>query len=57
MSKVDGANPTRLRRASRLRWLAVIGGVLILAAVGYVHFFLYLPMGSGPGGACRRGVV
>ena len=39
----------RLRRR-RLRWLFGIGGLLVLAAAAYVHFYLYLPMGSGPAG-------
>jgi hypothetical protein len=31
-------------------------GILILLALAYVHFFLYLPMGSGPAGpAVERG--
>jgi lysophospholipase L1-like esterase len=38
------------RRRKRLRWVLASGFVLILAAMGYVHFFLYLPMGSGPAG-------
>src|SRR5262245_21353226 len=39
---------TRARR--RLRWILIAGAIVILAAVAYVHFFLYLPMGSGPAG-------
>src|SRR5262245_27557728 len=34
----------------RLRWVFLIGFVLILAALGYVNFFLYLPIGRGPAG-------
>ena len=37
-------------RSKRLRWLLAIGSVLALLAAAYVHFFLYLPMGSGPAG-------
>jgi lysophospholipase L1-like esterase len=40
----------RRRRQRRLIWLFGIGGVLVLLAAAYVHYFLYLPMGSGPGG-------
>jgi len=44
-------NSWRLPRwVSRLRRLAIVGGTLIGAAVLYVHFFLYLPMGRGPAG-------
>ena len=40
----------RGRRGRRLIWLFAIGGVLVLLAAAYVHFFLYLPMGRGPAG-------
>ncbi len=41
---------SRGRRRKRLVWLFAIGGVLILLAGAYVHFYLYLPMGGGPAG-------
>jgi len=45
------APPARPRRSNRqLKILLSIGLVLIAAAAGYVHFYLYLPMGSGPAG-------
>lgn len=34
----------------RLRRVLAVGLLLLLLAFGYVHFFLYLPMGSGPAG-------
>ena len=34
----------------RVQWMLGIGGMALLAALVYVHFFLYLPMGSGPAG-------
>jgi hypothetical protein len=34
----------------RMRWVMILGGFLIGAALAYVHFYLYLPMGSGPAG-------
>jgi len=34
----------------RLRWMLIVGGSLVCCALAYVHFFLYLPMGSGPAG-------
>jgi len=40
--------PSRFRK--RLRWLVVVGGTVIGLALLYVHFFLYLPVGSGPAG-------
>src|SRR4051812_46345538 len=39
-----------LRPKRKLRWIAVIGGTAIGLTLLYVHFFLYLPMGSGPAG-------
>jgi lysophospholipase L1-like esterase len=30
--------------------MAAVGGLLVLATSAYLHFFLYLPMGSGPAG-------
>jgi lysophospholipase L1-like esterase len=44
-------------RYYRLRWLLAIGGALVLLAAGYVHFFLYLPMGSGPAGPLVEGAA
>lgn len=38
------------RRWRRLAWLFGVGGLLVLLAGAYVHFYLYLPMGSGPAG-------
>jgi lysophospholipase L1-like esterase len=35
---------------SRLKRVLMVGGALVLFASLYVHFFLYLPMGSGPAG-------
>ena len=40
--------PPRKRRL--IRWLLAGGAVLILLALAYVHYWLYLPMGSGPAG-------
>ena len=41
----------RVRRFSRrLKILLAVGTLLVAAAVAYVHFWLYLPMGSGPAG-------
>jgi len=50
MSQGHGTNQTAAKRGRRLRWLGAIGGFLIIAVSAYVHFFLYLPMGSGPAG-------
>ncbi|WP_254508817.1 SGNH/GDSL hydrolase family protein [Anatilimnocola floriformis] len=39
--------------ARKRRWLRAIlllGGALILLAAGYVHYWLYLPIGTGPAG-------
>lgn len=41
--------PRRLRHR-RLFWLAVIGLTLIAAVLGYRHFWLGRPLGSGPAG-------
>src|SRR5436190_5758495 len=37
-------------RHRRLRRVITIGACLLLIALAYLHFFLYLPMGSGPAG-------
>jgi lysophospholipase L1-like esterase len=42
--------PKRSGTARRLRWILGLGAVLIALAAAYVHFYLYLPMGSGPAG-------
>lgn len=43
--------PARIQpRFHRLRWLLAFGAVLIALAAAYVHFYLYLPTGSGPAG-------
>ena len=42
--------PKRSGTARRLRWILGLGGVLIALAAAYVHFYLYLPTGSGPAG-------
>jgi hypothetical protein len=42
--------PPQGRRGRRLRWLAVAGAAVVVMAIFYVHFFLYLPTGSGPAG-------
>ncbi len=34
----------------RLRWLLLAGAILVGGALAYVHFYLYLPIGSGPAG-------
>jgi lysophospholipase L1-like esterase len=39
--------PVRKRR-HLLRWLSLVGLILIALAAGYVHYWLYLPMGEGP---------
>ncbi len=41
---------TSPRPRRRLRWIIAIGAAAIAFALLYVHFFLYLPMGSGPAG-------
>jgi lysophospholipase L1-like esterase len=49
----DSAEPLTKRASSRfrrIRSLLGIGGLLIALAAGYVHFYLYLPQGSGPAG-------
>src|SRR5262245_48738079 len=46
-------NSASMGRASRRRsrrWILIAGGALTIIAVSYVHFFLYLPIGSGPAG-------
>lgn len=40
----------RRRSRAKLRWIASVGGAVIGLALLYIHFFLYLPMGSGPAG-------
>jgi lysophospholipase L1-like esterase len=40
----------RMSRRTRLRSMLASGGLAIFVALAYVHFFLYLPMGSGPAG-------
>jgi lysophospholipase L1-like esterase len=42
--------PASAKTRQRLRWLGATGGAFIVAAAAYIHFFLYLPMGSGPAG-------
>jgi len=42
--------PARWRRWRRLAWLLGVGVLLALLAAAYVHYYLYLPMGSGPAG-------
>jgi hypothetical protein len=42
----SAAAQRNLRR--RLRRLLTCGAAAVLLAAAYVHFFLYLPMGSGP---------
>jgi hypothetical protein len=37
-------------RPRRLVWMFLRSGVLILLALAYAHFFLYLPPGTGPAG-------
>jgi hypothetical protein len=37
-------------RRGRLRWVLVIGALLVVAAAAYVNYFLYLPIGHGPAG-------
>ncbi|WP_425617167.1 SGNH/GDSL hydrolase family protein [Anatilimnocola sp. NA78] len=42
--------PAPKPRRRVLRWLLIAGVISILLALGYVHYWLYLPMGSGPAG-------
>ncbi len=49
-SAPDAKTSGRFHRKRRLLLLLAIGGLLLVAAAGYVHFYLYLPMGSGPAG-------
>src|SRR5688572_6906 len=44
------STPSRSGVARRLRWILGLGTVLIVLAAAYVHFYLYLPTGSGPAG-------
>jgi lysophospholipase L1-like esterase len=37
-------------RRRRLCWILAIGCALVALAAGYVHFYLYMPIGSGPAG-------
>ncbi len=41
---------TAPKRRRWLRYILLTGCVLILLALGYVHYWLYLPMGTGPAG-------
>jgi len=51
MDKPPPPDPIRPSRPTRrLRWILVVGGILIALAAAYVHFYLYLPLGSGPAG-------
>ena len=50
-----GVKSTEPRRGKRLRWILGFGFGLVLFAAGYVHFYLYLPMGSGPAGPAVDG--
>jgi lysophospholipase L1-like esterase len=38
------------KRLRRLAWLLGIGLLCVALAVGYIHYYLYLPVGSGPAG-------
>lgn len=42
--------PRSAKKWRRLKVLVALGAVLVLLAAAYVHFWLYLPMGSGPAG-------
>ena len=44
------ASPRPQRLSFRLKVLLAVGALLIAAAAAYIHFWLYLPMGSGPAG-------
>jgi lysophospholipase L1-like esterase len=49
----DPCEPLPKRAKSRFRrvgWLLAVGGLLVALAAAYVHFYLYLPQGSGPAG-------
>jgi lysophospholipase L1-like esterase len=48
-SPAEPIKPAKPRRRV-LKWLLITGVLLIGLAVGYVHYWLYLPMGSGPAG-------
>src|SRR5262245_49701710 len=41
----------------RLLWLVGVGGGLALLTLGYVHYFLYVPTGSGPAGPAVDGAA
>lgn len=49
-SRAEVSTTAKAGRRRRLWWLFGIGGILVLLAAAYVHFYLYLPMGSGPAG-------
>src|SRR5262245_39446491 len=49
--------PTRSPKRRRLIWLVATGVVLATVALSYVHFFLYLPIGSGPAGPAVDGAA
>lgn len=45
------SKPAAAKKRSRwLRYILLVGSVLIVLAACYVHYWLYLPMGSGPAG-------
>ena len=43
-------NERKSKPRRRLRWILFFGSALIGAALGYVYYCLYLPIGSGPAG-------
>lgn len=49
-SPSDPGAPPLASRWRRLRWILLIGVLAIALAAGYVHYYLYLPVGDGPAG-------
>jgi lysophospholipase L1-like esterase len=52
-AETDTAPETQSRRSTRrrrLQWILLLGLACILLAVGYIHFYLYHPVGMGPAG-------
>jgi hypothetical protein len=48
MASHDDPPAEKPRSRRLLRWILLVGGVLVCFAAGYIHSELYLPMGSGP---------
>ena len=50
MTSEHSPTVSKQSRGRRLRWILFAGGVLVGVVLAYVHFYLYLPIGSGPAG-------